>query len=449
MKGKIQNQNGIIQIPLLIGIIVSSIIVGAIIIYKIAPNLELTTITTQPITTTTTLASATDWSCGDSITFNYKGDVAAYGTVESQGRCWLDRNLGASRVATVFDDSEAYGDLFQWGRGDDGHQDRNSEKTPTLSLLDYPDHSYFIYGMDWDRDEHCDWIMKQNNNLWQGDEGINDPCPPGWRVPTEIEWNTERLSWSFNDYNGAFASPLKLTLAGIRGYREGSIGLEGDYGYYWSSTVSKSHTVAGGYYASSLVFYSVDAYMSAGNRASGESVRCIKERISPVPTISIGDSYQGGMVAYVLHSGDLGYDPGLQHGLISAPVDQSKNIIWGTMGKTIPGADTVAIGTGKQNTIDIVLAEGTQNNATKLCLDLSLNGYDDWYLPSKDELNQLFVNREFIGGFNIAAYWSSSEYDDNKAWIQDFGGNPDGSIGGMAPVYKINGPYHVRCIRSF
>jgi hypothetical protein len=434
--------------PIIILIVVLLIAgLGGYVYFRSQDNLIISTTTTVP---ESAITAETDWVCGDSVTFTYKGELVTYGTIESQGsRCWLDRNLGASRAATAYNDSEAYGDLFQWGRGDDGHQNRNSEKTTTLSLLDHPDHSYFIYGMVWDRDEHCDWIMKQNNNLWQGDGGINDPCPPGWRVPTEIEWNTERLSWSSNDYNGAFSSPLKLTLAGIRDYRDGSIGLEGDYGYYWSSTVSKSHTVSGGYYSSFLVFYSVDAYTSAGDRASGKSVRCIKERTSPAPVISIGDSYQGGIVAYILQSGDFGYDPGLQHGLIAAPVDQSKNIVWGTMGKTIPGADTVAIGTGNKNTVDIVLAEGTQNNAAKLCSDLSLNGYDDWYLPSKDELNQLFINREFIGGFNIAGYWSSSEYDDYKAWIQDFGGGPDGRVGDMAPVYKINGPYYVRCIRSF
>jgi hypothetical protein len=98
------------------------------------------------IATTSTTITTKTFECGDSVTFTYKGNVVTYGTVESQGECWMDRNLGASRVATAYNDSVAYGDLFQWGRGDDGHQNRDSGVTSTLSTTDNPGHSNFIYG---------------------------------------------------------------------------------------------------------------------------------------------------------------------------------------------------------------------------------------------------------------------------------------------------------------
>ncbi|MEY4885721.1 MAG: hypothetical protein RL151_1030, partial [Bacteroidota bacterium] len=68
------------------------------------------------------------FQCGAStVTFTYRGATVTYGTVVgANGKCWLDRNLGASRVATTVTDATAYGDLFQWGRLDDGGQDRNS-----------------------------------------------------------------------------------------------------------------------------------------------------------------------------------------------------------------------------------------------------------------------------------------------------------------------------------
>lgn len=112
-------------------------------------------------------------------------------------------------MATAYNDCVSYpsdcsyGDLFQWGRLDDDHQDRTSGTRTDLSSSDTPTTSDFIYGMG----NPYDWRNPQNDNLWQRDGGINDSCPSGWRLPTETEWDTERLSWSSNDYDGAFASP--------------------------------------------------------------------------------------------------------------------------------------------------------------------------------------------------------------------------------------------------
>ena len=182
------------------------------------------------------------------------------------GKIWMDRNLGASRAATSSTDAEAYGDLYQWGRAADGHQKRTSGTTTTLSNSDTPGHGNFILASG----SPNDWRSPQNDNLWQGVNGINNPCPSGYRLPTEAEWNAERLSWSSNNAAGAFASPLKLAVAGSRSGVHGSLLGVGSAGYYWSSTVS-------GYYSIRLLFSSGAAGMSSDFRAGGNSVRCLKD----------------------------------------------------------------------------------------------------------------------------------------------------------------------------
>lgn len=216
------------------------------------------------------LAAPHPWEvCGDDITFIYKGEEVTYGTVESLGECWMDRNLGASQVATAYNDSAAYGDLFQWGRLDDGHQTRTSGTTGTCSSGDNPGHSNFITTSS---GTSYDWRCTRNNNLWQGVDSINNPCPDGWRIPTEAEWDTERASWSEQNRNGAYASPLKLTAGSSRYYFDGSIESVGYIGIYWSSDLDLSGSTAYRLYFSGSV-----AYMSTQYRGDGESVRCVKD----------------------------------------------------------------------------------------------------------------------------------------------------------------------------
>lgn len=160
--------------------------------------------------------------------------------------------------------------------------------------------------------------------------------------------------------------------------------------------------------------------------------------------LAIGDSYGGGKVAYILQPTDPGYIAGETHGLIAAPSDQStgSDAVWGCDGTAISGADGTAIGTGKQNTIDIIAGCATAGIAARLCGDLVLDGYDDWYLPSKDELNKLYLNKTAIGGFAADTYWSSSEADANNTWYQFF---PTGYQVGNSKV----GAHYVRAVRSF
>jgi hypothetical protein len=141
-----------------------------------------------------------------------------YGTVTTAtGRIWLDRNLGATRVATSVTDAAGYGDYYQWGRPEDGHQaqyrinNNSSGFTNTKSSTSVPTNSLWIVPTD----NSNDWLSTPDNTLWAGANPATNPCPVGFRIPTESEWEAERITWSSNKAAGAFASPLKLTIPGM------------------------------------------------------------------------------------------------------------------------------------------------------------------------------------------------------------------------------------------
>ena len=169
----------------------------------------------------------------------------------------------------------------------------------------------------------------------------------------------------------------------------------------------------------------------------------MKRPYTIITNVSIGQSYQGGIVAYILQPGDIGYDATMQHGLIAAPSDQSTGAEWGCYGTEISGADGTAIGTGNQNTVDIMTGCSTAGIAARLCGDLVLGGYSDWYLPSKDELNQLYLNRVAIGGFADYYYWSSTESDFFGAWSFLF------STGTADYTTNKDNTFYVRAVRAF
>ena len=150
--------------------------------------------------------------------------------------------------------------------------------------------------------------------------------------------------------------------------------------------------------------------------------------------LAIGDSHQGGIIFYLDGNGG---------GLIAAPSDyDTDSTEWGCIGTLISGADGTAIGTGAQNTIDIEAGCTTPLTAADICANTTLGGYNDWFLPSRDELNQMYLNQTAIGGFASIYYWSSSENGNYGAWLQNvFGGNQNYS--------SKSYPGNVRAVRVF
>ena len=161
-------------------------------------------------------------------------------------------------------------------------------------------------------------------------------------------------------------------------------------------------------------------------------------------TLVIGDSYQGGKIAYIFQSGDTGYVAGEQHGLIAATQDQSNGIQlqWYNGDYIVTGATGTAIGTGLTNTNAIIAAQGSGSYAASIARDYNGGGYTDWFLPSKDELNQLYVNKAAIGGFTANPYWSSTEIDNLSSWLQNF------YVGDQINANKYGAAY-VRAVRAF
>jgi len=175
------------------------------------------------------------------------------------------------------------------------------------------------------------------------------------------------------------------------------------------------------------------------------AVACKKENAKPgslsandanasVQSFVIGQDYEGGIIVYIDSTG--------LHGIIAAKSDQSIGATWynGVFG--ITGATGKIIGTGPNDTRKIVRAQGDGIYAAKICADYrSDTTHNDWYLPSKNELNEVYKQRSFIGA-GPYVYWSSTENDSNTAWGVNF------STGGRKKGTKDR-IYHVRAVRTF
>ena len=190
------------------------------------------------------------------------------------GKIWMDRNLGATQVATSATDHLAYGDLYQWGRKSDGHEKitwsnsttGNPVNGTTSVNADIPANNLFIT----EGGSPFDWRVNQDNNLWNGVAAVNNPCPAGFRVPTNAELTAEVTAYSITNSATAFSSPLKFTVPGLRPGSTGALNLVGSFGDYWSSSVS-------GPFATGRYFYSGGTALDYNGRAYGVSVRCIKD----------------------------------------------------------------------------------------------------------------------------------------------------------------------------
>jgi uncharacterized protein (TIGR02145 family) len=284
---------------------------------------------TPTIATTDNLKLAVDRDAGGTMKITTSGnpmDVSAqlvYGTESFDGygntytavvsphslRVWHSKNLGAQQVATKANtdtdgDYLSYGSLFQWGRAADGHERMNWTKFDDINAaVNGTDgggdddgrlatntatvgHSLFIEGdndpYDWvdttsDADPNsCTGGTNCANRIanWSQTNGTSI-CPIGFRVPTETEFRADTLSngqnWGDGDRRAtAFNNFLKLPAPGYRSMANGSLNAISSYGHYWSGSVSDS-------YARHLTFHSDGAPMNSSPRASGLSVRCIKD----------------------------------------------------------------------------------------------------------------------------------------------------------------------------
>lgn len=201
--------------------------------------------------------------------------------------------------------------------------------------------------------------------------------------------------------------------------------------------------ITGGTSLSAAFANSNDAYFDPTYKGSKDRLSNFRNyTISACP--NVGDSYEGGAVAYLFISGDPGYISGECHGIIVSTVDLVSTNLWGCDGTDLSGASGTALGTGLQNTIDIITGCTTSGIPAKLCYDYSSSGYSDWSLPSKNELAKIQDSKAILGIANNS-YWSSSEVNAGSVWAENFSGaGVQNTVNKTAAV-----PLYVRAIRYF
>jgi uncharacterized protein (TIGR02145 family) len=293
---------------------------------------------------------------------------------------------------------------------------------------------------------------------------VNDSrglAPQGWHIPTDAEWTTlgnllggnsaaggkmkttGTTRWTTPNTSATNESGYAGLPGGLRDYN-GSFSNVGDDGYWWSATVKSADA-----WCRNLYYTDGNLYRIYHSMKSGFSVRCLRD-------LKIGDPYAGGIVAYILVSGDPGYDANTQHGLIAATSNQSFGIMWYNNSYTNVGSTGEVIGTGLSNTNKIIASQfNTGSYAAKLCADYTVTEcgvtYDDWYLPSKNELAKLYEMKKLgFGDFANNSYWSSTDYLSGS-------GSSSSSFYARGLTFQYGGEFYadksttqyVRAIRAF
>ena len=243
----------------------------------------------------------------------------------------------------------------------------------------------------------------------------------------------------YRNTGSADANVVTVTdmIPGYTTYVTGSIKM-GAVGDTYAAAVGKTDAVDGdnAQFNSNVIQFNLGTVAATASGRLYYQVRIEGEGSSTTgsSTFTIGQNYGGGIIFYI--------DGTRQHGLIAADSDQSTGVQWYNGSNVTTGATNVAVGAGQANTTKIVTVQGAGSYAAKLCDDLVLNGYSDWFLPSKDELNLLYGQKAVVGGFDSGVYWSSTEYNSDNVLSQYFANGNQG-------VGNKYGAGYVRAVRAF
>jgi hypothetical protein len=437
------------------------------------------------LTQTTSICSGGGgFTCGQSITINHIAGAVApvnktttYGTVTNipgePNKCWITSNLGSDHQAASVDDSTEASSGWYWQfNRKQGYKHDGTNLTPpwaTGSINEYSDWEQskdpcdIELGNNWRIPTYSEWINVDNIGGWTSWNGpwysalklhAAGYVNPGdglmvIRGSYGLYWSTigfdDNDGWglTFYDNNSFINKNDKACGFPVRCVNENCFSpssptqgthnpspaqiiwhwnaVTGATGYLWNNTNDYTTATDIG-----LLLNKTETGLSPNTpytryiwayNSCGESP--VTVLTSQTTGFAIGQNFGGGIIFYLDGTG--------QHGLIAAPGDQSSGT-WGCYGTLIGGTST-AIGTGQANTTAIVNGCSELGTAARICTDLILNGYNDWFLPSRDELHEIYLKQGLIGGFNWEpGYWSSSAGgSETSAWWQSYyyNGDPD------------------------
>lgn len=294
------------------------------------------------------------------VTFTYDGSSAHYTTVRAaDGNVWMQQNLGSSQVATSATDAASYGDYFQWGRWQDGHEKSNSaigtDVNPNNPMGLGTANNTFI--PTW-------WNAGNTTDTWEAatpaavsETNGCDPCKAalgnGWRIPTEAEWTAVIEAENITNVESGFTSNLKLAVAGYRG-SSGNFSFVGQRGYYWNSNVSATLNN----YGRNLYYSNAVMNPNAGApRLQAHPIRCIKGQstVQPLPS-NLTIAVLGGAPTVIITNGGT-----LQLLATITPSNASQQVTWNiTSGSELATISNTGLVTATANGTITVQAVSTE-----------------------------------------------------------------------------------------
>lgn len=288
---------------------------------------------------------------------------------------------------------------------------------------------------DFDTLDYDDWYLPSKDELLEIFSKINQ----GILNADMLGFESNEMYWSSSEYDNLSAAFIDFSNGNINYYAK------------WNTFKVRPIRAFGnwimGCMDSLACNFNPDANLADGSCTYSEEGYDCEGNIN----VQVGDLAKGGIVFYVDETGEHGLVAAMEDLTEGATIDSEDNFgyQWGCFATWLSGADGQAIGTGYQNTLDIVAGCLETPIAASEALAYQSEDYSDWYLPSLDELNEMYNTigpaglEGNIGGFSSNWYWSSSESNNYGAYDIDFG---DGSTGNFSSKTKI---VRVRVIRSF